>query len=369
MVKSKRKFKLQLFLRVNQFFVVLLLLTYISPYVQPQFFWPLSVFGLSYLLLLLINIIFIIIWLLFLNKNFLYSLLAILLGLGTFNKHFKFKKNIEQSEIQSFKLLSYNVKWLSNSNDKNADIKVRNAIQNYLKEQNTQIICLQEFQTYPSKGVNTVKEFQERLKMPWYAESRYLNKSKFKFIDLMLIYSKYPIIKQQELRHQEKCYALIVDIVYKKDTLRLFNVHLESNHFARDEYEIFSNPDASFNENTRNSIAVLFKKLARYSKTRSVQVNQINELIKNSPHPVLVCGDFNDTPGTYTYRKMAKNLKDAFIEKGKGYGNTFNGKLPAMRIDYILSDTIFQIHQFEIGKFDKSDHFPIISTLSLRPQK
>jgi endonuclease/exonuclease/phosphatase family metal-dependent hydrolase len=181
----------------------------------------------------------------------------------------------------------------------------------------------------------------------------------------MIIYSKYPIIKQQELRFLDKAYALIVDIVYNNDTLRLFNIHLESNHFERNDYEIFSTSDSGLNEETSGQVLSLLEKIARYSKIRNLQVNHIHELIKKTSCPIVICGDFNDTPATYSYHKLANNLKDAFVEKGKGYGNTYNGKLPPMRIDYILSDTIFQIHQFEIEKINLSDHYPIISTLSL----
>ncbi|RLD38303.1 MAG: endonuclease, partial [Bacteroidetes bacterium] len=155
------------------------------------------------------------------------------------------------------------------------------------------------------------------------------------------------------------------DIAYKKDTIRLFNIHLESNHFNPNEYEIFSSTEIGLNEETGGRLAILFDKLARYSKIRNIQVNHISKLIKKSPYPILICGDFNDTPASYSYHKLTKNMKDAFVEKGKGYGNTYNGELPPMRIDYILSDTLFQVHQFEIGKIDKSDHYPIIGTLNL----
>ena len=212
-------------------------------------------------------------------------------------------------------------------------------------------------------------EFKDSLAMPYYAEARYVPKSKFQFVDLMLIYSKYPIVKQQELRLSDKCYALIADIEYQNDTFRLFNIHLESNHFARHEYDIFNSPESGLTEETSDQVLSLIGKLARYSRLRNLQVNRISELIKKSPHPVLVCGDFNDTPLSYSYHKLAKNMKDAFVEQGKGYGNTYNGKLPAMRIDYILSDTLFQIHQFNIGKIDMSDHYPVIGRLSLSTEK
>ncbi len=369
MAKSKRKFRFRLFLWINQFFVFLLLLTYISPYIPPQIFWLLSVFGLAYPILLFINILFIIFWLLLVNKNLVYSILAVAIGWGTLNNHFQLKGEEENPIEQGLKVVSFNVKNLSNNNEKYADIKIRTSIQNYLDEQEAELICLQEFQSYPSEGIHTVKVFKKRLGMPYTAETRYVPRSKFKFVDLMVTFSKYPIIKQQELRYQDKCYALIADISYQEDTIRLFNIHLESNHFARNEYEIFSSPEAGLNEETGGQVAVLLNKLARYSKIRNIQVNRIHEMIKKSPHPVLVCGDFNDTPASYAYQKLAKNLKDAFVKKGKGYGNTYNGKLPAMRIDYILSDTLFQIHQFKIGKINKSDHYPVISTLSLSSDK
>lgn len=369
MAKSKHKFRFRLFLWINQFFVFLLLLTYISPYIPPQVFWPLSVFGLAYPILLLINILFIIFWLLLVNKNLIFSLLAIGIGWSTLNNHFQLKGSDEEPIEQGLKILSFNVKNLSNNNEKYADIKIRTSIQNYLDEQDAQLICLQEFQSYPSEGINTVKQFKERLGMHYSAETRYVPNSKFKFVDLMTIFSKYPIIKQQDLRYQDKCFALIADISYKKDTIRLFNIHLESNHFARNEYEIFSSPEVGLNEETGGQVAILLNKLARFSKVRNIQVNSIREMIKKSPHPIIICGDFNDTPASYAYQKLAKNLNDSFVKKGKGYGNTYNGKLPAMRIDYILSDTLFQVHQFEIGKINMSDHYPVISTLSLSSDK
>lgn len=365
MAKSKRKFRFRFFLWINQIFVFLLLLTYVSPLVPPQVFWPLSVFGLTYPIFLLINILFIAFWLLLLNKNFIYSLLAILIGLSTLGEHFRLKSSDDNPVELGLKLVSFNVKNLSNNNENYADIKIRTSIQNYLEDQDAQIICLQEFQTYPTKGVNTVKAFKDKLGMPYFAESLYVPKSKMKFVDLMLIYSKYPIVKQEELRFKDKCYALFVDIAYQEDTIRVFNIHLQSNHFAQKEYEIFNSPETALNEETSEQVLTLLDKLARFSKIRNIQVNRINELILKSPHPVLLCGDFNDTPASYSYHKLAKNKKDAFVEKGKGYGNTYNGKLPAMRIDYILCDTVFEIEQFQIGNIELSDHYPIISILSL----
>lgn len=365
MPKIKRHFRIRLLLWFNQFFVVLLLLSYLAPYIPPKVFWPFAVLGIAYPLFLSINILFVIFWLVLVKRNFLYSLIAILIGLHSFNTHFRFKKNHPETGSNDLKIVSFNVKNLSNNNEKYADANIRSAILDYLTTQNAQIVCLQEFQTYPTKGINTVTNFQNRLALPYYSESVYVKKSRFKFVDLMVTYSKYPIVYKEILSYKEKTYAIINDLVIDRDTVRLFNVHLESNHFARNEYDIFTPSEKAFSEETGNQLATLIQKLSRYSKVRNTQVIHLRNHIQASPYPVILCGDFNDTPGSYAYHQLAHNLNDAFIERGKGYGNTFNGKLPAMRIDYVLADTNFQFTQFEIGHLNKSDHFPIITRLKL----
>jgi len=74
---------------------------------------------------------------------------------------------------------------------------------------------------------------------------------------------------------------------------------------------------------------------------------------------VIVCGDFNDTPVSYAYRKVRGNLKDAFIESGWGTSNTYNGELPSFRIDYILCDHKFTAQNYHRDRVYYSDHFPI----------
>ncbi|HAG17386.1 MAG TPA: hypothetical protein DCG69_12845 [Bacteroidales bacterium] len=365
MAKARKNFLIRFTLWLNFLFVALLLLAYIAPFVPPTILWIFVILGIIYPALLLVNILFVLFWIILLNKNFLYSFIAILVGFNTIQTHFQFNNQSSEPTDETVKIVSFNVKNLSNNNEKYADKEVRLAIQNYLDNQNANIICLQEFQTYPTKGVNTIKDFQGQLQKPYFAATPYLEKSRFKFVDLLLILSDFPILHTEELRHHGKIFALIADIKYHEDTLRVYNLHLESNHFGKNEYEIFYSPETTIDEQTTTQINSLVGKLARYSKIRNIQVNQVLENIAKSPYPMLICGDFNDTPGTYTYHKLAAGRTDAFVEKGKGYGNTYNGKLPAMRIDFILNDTIFKVNSFEIGHFEKSDHFPIMSTIKM----
>jgi len=99
---------------------------------------------------------------------------------------------------------------------------------------------------------------------------------------------------------------------------------------------------------------------------RAEQVDSISAHINNCPHPVIVCGDFNDTPVSYAYRKLTRGLKDAFITTGKGLGNTYLGIFPSFRIDYILHSLDFVPLIFEKVNVELSDHYPIICILDLK---
>lgn len=98
---------------------------------------------------------------------------------------------------------------------------------------------------------------------------------------------------------------------------------------------------------------------------RSKQVEIILSKIEQSPYPVLVCGDFNDTPVSYTYRKMTKELWDAFVESGNGTGSTYIGMFPFLRIDYILHSKELNAYQFETHSEELSDHHAISCIIEL----
>jgi endonuclease/exonuclease/phosphatase family metal-dependent hydrolase len=88
--------------------------------------------------------------------------------------------------------------------------------------------------------------------------------------------------------------------------------------------------------------------------------------ILKSPYPVIVCGDFNDSPVSYTYQKISANLKDAFLESGTGLGSTYSGRFPSYRIDYILHNPQLSCYQYANPKMGLSDHQPVICKMYKR---
>jgi endonuclease/exonuclease/phosphatase family metal-dependent hydrolase len=119
-------------------------------------------------------------------------------------------------------------------------------------------------------------------------------------------------------------------------------------------------PDFQNADNYKN----IYRKLANAYRIRAQQARLIALEIGKSPYPVIVCGDFNDTPTSFAYHRIAKNLEDSFIKSGKGTGNTYNNTLlPPIRIDYILHSKIFQSSAFSVLNAPYSDHFPIMATV------
>ncbi|MFW6224447.1 MAG: endonuclease/exonuclease/phosphatase family protein, partial [Bacteroidota bacterium] len=109
----------------------------------------------------------------------------------------------------------------------------------------------------------------------------------------------------------------------------------------------------------------LSQKLRHGFMERAQQVDFVSEHIHKSPHPVIVCGDFNDTPMSYAYHTMRNNLKDSFTEAGMGFGKTYGGRAPSYRIDYILHSPTINTLSHERLKVPYSDHFPVFARLIL----
>jgi endonuclease/exonuclease/phosphatase family metal-dependent hydrolase len=110
----------------------------------------------------------------------------------------------------------------------------------------------------------------------------------------------------------------------------------------------------------------LIRKLRTAYEKRSTQAHMVQAHIGRSPYPVIVCGDFNDTPTSYTYNTISRGLNDTFKVKGNGLGATYNGKMPFLRIDYIFTDPSIHILKHEVMRTNISDHFPVCASIEMR---
>jgi endonuclease/exonuclease/phosphatase family metal-dependent hydrolase len=119
--------------------------------------------------------------------------------------------------------------------------------------------------------------------------------------------------------------------------------------------------ETSDDKETLTEIKSISSSLRKGFIKRASQAKAVKARIDKSPYPVIVAGDFNDTPVSYSYRKIRKGLNDAFVSSGYGAGFTYKGNYPPNRIDYILFDDSFECRQFDISKVKYSDHYPIVA--------
>jgi endonuclease/exonuclease/phosphatase family metal-dependent hydrolase len=157
--------------------------------------------------------------------------------------------------------------------------------------------------------------------------------------------------------------SIYTDILIQKDTFRVFNIHLQSFRLKEMERSFVEELIDPEDKQTLNEIRSLSVSLKKGFVQRALQSQVVEDYINRSPFPVIVIGDFNDTPVSYSYRKIRKGLNDSFVKSGYGAGFTYSGNYPPNRIDYILYDNRLVSTNFEIMKVKYSDHYPIIAYL------
>jgi endonuclease/exonuclease/phosphatase family metal-dependent hydrolase len=232
------------------------------------------------------------------------------------------------------------------------------------------IACFQEMVASDSapKAINYLPDFLQQMGMYEYHYS-YNPKldfdSKHRFG--IIIFSKYPVVNRQTISYPPHDYNSIfqcADIVKGTDTVRVFNLHLQSLKFSADNRRYIEDPTLQGEVDIEKSKSVLAKLKTGFLHRR-IQSNRIREEIDKSPYPVIVCGDFNDVPNSYAYHTIGKGLINAFTEKGSWIGNTFAGISPTLRIDNIFADPRMEVLQYTRISKKLSDHFPVIADLQL----
>ena len=340
-----------------------LLLAYLCPFIHPGTFWLLPFFGLAYPIIFIFSIFFLIIWTLARSKWALIVLAVILLGGKLHFRMVAIAKDPENSPKleETFHVMSYNVRlfdlynWTMSEKYENRD-----SIFSYVKAENPDVICFQEFyhQDKPT-SFSTRDSLILMLNIQDYHE-RYSHKLAGRQNFGIAMLSKYPMISKGDVAfttedNNDDNYCIYSDIVKGQDTFRVYNIHLQSIKFKQDDYAVFGeiNDRADFK---KSNIRMMIDKLRIAFPKRADQASTVMEHIKTSPYSVIICGDFNDTPLSYTYNQFNKSMIDAFRNCSFGIGQTYIGRVPAGRIDYIFHSKDLNSTQFKIQKGEYSDH-------------
>jgi len=358
-------------LSLNIVLVLALLMAYASPYINPEIFWIPSIVGLALPYLIVLNAAFMLTWMIAGKWQLLFSLITLLLGIPQMALYVQFNRECTGSTDPSgIKILSFNTHNLTQSPLSASENSSKEAILDFLEMEDARIICLQEFTTTGEEHMNEIKALGKRLGMPYHYLSNYY-KSSLKKTNALITFSQFPVINTGTLRdYRNKAFSIYTDIlVNQADTIRIYNVHLESVNFHHKDYDFVKDITTAGHVDqdiTSGSYSIL-KKLKDAYQRRVGQVVNLTGHMDVCPYPIILCGDFNVTPTSYTYHKIKKGLKDSFCECGRGFASTFSSTLPIpLRIDYILSDPSFLCCSYSDGKFPISDHYPV-SALILLP--
>lgn len=326
---------------VNSLFAILLLLSFLSPYISPKSFPILSLLSLAVPIFIVLNVLFVLYWAVKLKRQLLLSVIVLLIGYKTIGAFIRIseKKILLNNDL---KVMSYNVRlfnlyeWKPESTD-----TIKKNIVHFINDKKPDIICFQEFVNDYSSSFNYKYRF---------VNNQNANNERIRFGQA--IYSKYKIINSGALNFESNTNnAIYADIVKDKDTFRVYNVHLESQKIQLHK-EIFGEEDSD-------------KLRIRIQKTFVKQVQQAVQLFEHEQkcsYKTLICGDFNNTAFSWVYHKLKGSKNDAFVEAGYGFGKSYDYILPA-RIDFILVDKSFEINNFKTYNVDYSDHYPIMARL------
>ena len=349
-------YKILLF--VNAFFALTLLISYLAVHISPGDFALPAFFGLGYPYLLLANIVLVIIWAMMLRFEAFISIVVIAIGFTHFSNYIKLIKPAS-NKANTFKVISYNVRLFNYFENKSSSNSEKNILA-FLKAQKPDILCIQEFF---GLGNPDVKEaaFTEALGGKYFAHVKVLGRGKNRFYGIAT-FSKYQIVKKGEIIHPaSSSLSIYTDILIGKDTFRIYNNHLQSFRLQKMERSFIEEMTLPENKETMNEVKGLYVSLKAGFIRRALQSQVVKDHINRSPFPVIVAGDFNDTPVSYSYRKIRKGLNDSFVNSGYGAGFTYRGNYPPNRIDYILYDNKLINSYFEIIRIKYSDHYPIVA--------
>lgn len=329
---------------INTIVAFLLLLCFALPYMSPKSFPNLSLLSLVVSPLLLLNALFAVYWILKFKKRFWLSFLILVVAFFHFNGFIAFSSDVNPNTYStSLNVLSYNVR-LFNSYENTPDLEaVASSFNQLLAKQHPDVICIQEyyrknqidFSSYPYQYIH----FRNESAVFGHA-----------------IFSKVPILDKGSFDFPDTYNnAQWVDLNVGEDTVRVYNVHLQSLGIL---------PSVDFlqqrgQERIRERLRVNFIK----------QQDQVELLMKHSAsisHASILMGDFNNTAFSYSYHRLKEGRKDAFKERGNGLGTTFSFNGYPMRIDFILPSKHLEVTHFETLKRGFSDHHPINATVAWR---
>jgi len=339
------KFIKKSIIALNIILVVSLILAYLSPYFDPNSIWIFSMFGLFYPIILFANIAMIVFWMFADFKYLFLSLIIILLGWFHLQGFINFSGN--EKSVSDLHIMTYNMgfSYPLRSGSKESRRQKKDELKSFfLEHSDVDIFCLQESSSFSRDLL--------RKNFPDYYTHAIEQRGTF-------IYSKYPIIRHGEIPFGTSTNSCLwADVNLANDTVRIYNMHLQSNRVSNDAVKVIDNVNLQ-EKKTWQGIKGILTKYSATSRVRAKQSQKVADHASLCSHPTIICGDGNDPPTSFTYSRICGDFQDSFIKAGSGLGTTYAGKIPMLRIDYIFVDDQFEVNSFNVLQESFSDHYAV----------
>ncbi len=323
--------------------------------------------GLTYPFFLLANVIFACFWLF--RRRFMFAIVTVALiaaGGKTLIASYQFFGEEGESAKDSehyIRMMTYNVHQFKKYGENN-DVSTKDQIIKVIQDQNPDVVCFQEFFTRRKGEYDLIDSVKKRLKLRHYyfvpsVDNNYEAAG-------LAIFSRYPIKDKGKISFGEFAGngSIYADIDVKGEVFRVYNVHLQSISFQKEDYDYIDKVTKKMGPEYKSSRRIASMLKAAFQR-RSEQVKIMKSEMQECKIPFVIAGDFNDTPASYCVAQITNSLKNTFKEKGSGFGKTYNGTFPNFQIDYIAATKEFDVINYHISKDKLSDHFPVRSDLRL----
>ena len=360
MIKQLKAFTINIIAGANVATVLLMLAAGYADHINPTSHPMLSNLGMLFPFFLIANLLFVFFWLTFKWKKLWIPILGYALAYLPITVYMPLNGSKEIPE-GTLKIISYNVcQYGGNYKYEQAF----DTIYSYLKREDPDIVCLQE-------DVDTWRRFvfQRYQKTYPYNDTIVFQRTSTS-MNGVGIHSKYPILRRERIDYPSRANgSMAYYLLVNGDTILVINNHLESTHLTKEDRNRYTEMVSGKmkRDTVKEESLLLLGKLGQAAAIRAVEADAVHQYIEaHRQYPIIVCGDFNDNPISYSRRTIAKGLKDCFVETGKGLGFSFNQKGFYFRIDHILCSDHFEPYDCKIdSKMDASDHYPISCRLKL----
>ena len=326
---------------------IALCISYLSIFIDPAFMSVPYFFGLYYIPIFFLNGILLIIGLIRMKRYLVISLVAVLPTLFFADLFVKFggeEKSVAGDEV---KVMTYNVgRFEAAAKGMNHEQALAKVCE-FVAREAPDVLCLQEFFTIDTADVKHILKY-----LPYRCQYFYGSRGDFYG---NITFSRYPIVDKGAIPFKESHNLCIwSDLRINDATVRVYNCHLLSNCLSFTSIIKRMAKKGQFTDEVKS----VHERLSNSNIQRSEQVGAVHDHIKASTLPTMVCGDFNDTPMSYTYHRLAAGHKDSFADGGNGFGATYSLLWPLLRIDYILPPSNVSCDRTHITRVPYSDHYP-----------